>query len=163
MIDPPDINDLGDPRPRNYMVPGPKIVDQHGKTEAISQGPTFAEQAYRPKYAFPGIAPFIDRSAEKVAFADHSLRSRVKGDWFITSASNALGNACCQPRREHAQSSLDRAVALRDTLALALAATEAAITETARQLELPEPSFARKPEVNTHGPRRLRRAEHPGE
>lgn len=163
MIDPPGINELGDPRPRNHMVPGPKITGPNGRTDPIAQGTTFAEQAHRPSYAFPGIRPFLDEEAQRRAYPDHSLRSRMHGDWFLTSAGNALGNACCQPKREHQQASLDRAVALRDILAIALAATEAAIVETAKQLELPEPPFARKPEVNSNGPRRLRRSLDPGE
>jgi len=142
------------PLARNHM-------QRLGEREGVV-APVFAEHAFRPTYAFTGVPPYIDREAQRVGFADHSLRSTVKGDWFVTSASNALGNACCQPKREDAQASLDRAVALRDTLSLALAGIDAAILEVTKQLDLPEPPFARKPEVN-NGPRRLRKSEHPGE
>lgn len=114
-------------------------------------------------YAFPGLAPFIDAAAARLGYGDDSLRHRVKTDWFINQASNALGNACFQRLAADTQDSIDRAVAIRDAWAMALDGMDAAIVEAAAKLGLPEPPFARKPEVIPHGPRKLRRTEHPGE
>lgn len=157
MIDPVGIDDLGDARARNHAIP-PLREGQVGAVKAM-----FADQSYRPSYVFKGVKPLIDAESARAAYPDHSLRSRMHNDWFIAQASNSLGNACRQRDPKHAQAAIDRAVAIRDIMAIALRATEAAIAETARQLDLPEPHFARKPEVKPHGPRRIRGTVDPGE
>jgi hypothetical protein len=105
---------------------------------------SFAELAYRSDYSFPGLASWIDAHPER--FADHGHRSRARAVWFVSQASNALANACHQKDPKAAQAGIDIAVQMRDALHASLLATEAAIVETASQLGLPEPPFARKPE-----------------
>lgn len=156
MLDPPDNESIGDPRPRNWMVPS--------ESRAGISKPIFAEHALRPSYAFPGLPPFIDAAAERMKFPDHALRHRVKGDWFLSQASNALGNAGYQRTAEAAQAQIDRALLMRTTMVMAIEALDAAIVETTTKLGLSVPPFApAKTEVKHDGPRKLRRPVNPGE
>lgn len=149
---------MADPRDESIA----RNVAPFGSKAGIPKS-TFVDQIFRPTYVFPSISHFIDREADRIAFPDHSLRNKVKHDWFLSQASNSLGNACHQRKNADAQASVDRAVAMRDSLALALAACEAGILETTRQLGLPEPPFARQPESTANGTRHVRKPKHPGE
>lgn len=125
--------------------------------------PIHAELAFRPSYNFPSVAPLVDAEAERSGFADHSLRQRLKGDWFLNQANTALGNACCQRTPDLARGQIDRAVVMRQALAVAIAAIDAGIADVCGKLGLAEPQpNARKADVK-HGSRHVRRPLGPGE
>lgn len=92
-------------------------------------------------YPFIGVAPFVERAAEKLGLVDPRLKGKARNLEHLARIQTALAQAS-QSASDDRQAIFDQALACRNSLAVALLAAELAIVDVARALNLKSPGFS---------------------